>query len=703
MRKLSKDERDLLASLRTQLRQCVGFEGDKLANDRATAWRYYFGRPRGDEVAGRSDVVSGDVSAMVEAVLSQMDDAFTTGKLAEFDADGNDDVDQAQLESDTVSQHIAKRNGHLQMLSAIKSSLLLRNGVVKVWVERKSSTQRESYIDFEPEALAELLQAKPGITTNIPKGGYDPDAKTLEVDVTKTTQRLRVDFVPMYNFIYPDDWNSPDLTECPIMFERHVEERAKLVERGFPKSKIDQVRKMTGDNSVDSMAQNPGNTSNNRVGLDRSQDQVEWFECWANMDDGNGGSMRYVISFADNVLLDKSPDDIVPYAAGYTFINPGRFTGISIYDKLKAVQDMNTGLERALMDNVNTVNRNRTAFLDGVVNTDDLSDGRTNNNIRVKAGVVSDVRAAISAFTIPDQSAGILQNIQDQKSRRSEMGGAALTLATGEMQMNDRIGSQGVDRAYSVMEQLSAHMTRNMARTLIRSIYLIAHAQMRKYFTDPVTTRQGGRWASTIPSQWPERENCTVKPGMSPGDRARQAATFEKMMQSQIQLAQAGMDEVLVSMDTFYTTMMDWARASDIENPERYYVDPRSDSSKAAMQSKKQAQAQQQMMQNTLIAQAIKLEQMSNALGKYQTDVETQFKYYDTNIKAQIEEAKIVGAAAMKMIELQNAKGETIENGPANVGGAIAGTSNKATSESDNSERDNENAGNSNNELADVA
>jgi hypothetical protein len=661
MAKLPKDERDLLASLRTQLRQCVGFEGDKLANDRASAWRYYFGRPRGDEVVGRSDVVSGDLSAMTEAVLSQMDDAFTTGRLIEYEADGADDVDQAQLESDTVCQFVGRRNGNMQMLSAVKSALLLRNGIIKVWVEVRSETHTENYIDVTPEAIAAIAQGKPGITTRIPEGGYDPDEQTLEIEVTKTSKRLRVDFIPMYNFVYPDDWNSADLAECPIMFERHVEERAKLLERGFKKSKVDQVRKMMGDNSVDSLAQNPGSTSMNRTGLDSSQDQVEWFEAYANMDDGKGQSKRYCISFADNVLLDKSPDSIVPYAAGAVFINPGRFTGISLYDKLKTVQDVNTGLERALLDNVNTVNKNRTAYMDGLVNVDDLSDGRTNNNIRVRAGVVPDVRAAITAFTIPDQSAGILSNIQDQKSRRSEMGGAALTLATGEMQMNDRIGSQGIDRAYSVMEQLSAHMTRNMARTLIRSLYLIAHAQMRRHFDYPVSTRQGERWQTTVPSEWVERENCNVKPGMSPGERQRKALTFEKMMQGQIQLASSGMDEIIVSLDTFYTTMMDWARISDIDNPERYYVDPRSNASLKAQQGKQAAGKQQTDMQNLLITQAIKLEQMRSAIDKYRADQDTQFKYYNANLSAQIEEAKLVGAAAAELIKLYDSNGKVVD------------------------------------------
>jgi hypothetical protein len=117
--------------------------------------------------------------------------------------------------------------------------------------------------------------------------------------------------------------------------------------------------------------------------------------------------------------------------------------------------------------------------------------------------------------------------------------------------------------------------------------------------------------------------------------------------------------------------MMDWARTCDIENPERYYVDPRSDNSIKAQQSKQVSSKQQTDMQNLLITQAIKLEQMRSAIDKYRADQDTQFKYYNANLSAQIEEAKIVGDAALAMIklydekgnEMKNVAGEVLENG----------------------------------------
>src|SRR5688572_19858241 len=112
-----------------------------------------------------------------------------------------------------------------------------------------------------------------------------------------------------------------------------------------------------------------------------------------------------------------------------------------MHDKLKQNQDKETGLERALFDNINATNKNRTASLDGAVNPEDLADGRHNGNIRVDRRKVSDVRQAITAFAVQDNTAGILQNIQSNKRERAELGGAALDMSSGEMQLSDRIGS----------------------------------------------------------------------------------------------------------------------------------------------------------------------------------------------------------------------------------------------------------------------
>lgn len=650
-------ERTLTQKLREQLKQCAGTDEDQLAKDRKKAWDYYFQRPRGDEVPGRSVVVSGDLSAMTEAVLSQMDEAFTTDNIAEFDADGTFDEDQARMESSAVVRQVAKNNGSLELLKAIKNILLLRNGVVKVWVEERRHTVHQDLQEVTLEAFAELTAPNPGREVSVKS--YDPETGELSVAVTVIRRNLRISNLSLFNFRYPKDYDTSELQDCSFVAERHIDTRADLKSIwNFPPSKVDRSKEYSKSmSSSDETAQAPHNEQQFLVGIDKSQQSVEWFECYVLTERGRE---RICIDFNSNEVFERKQVELVPYASGQCFINPGRFTGISLFDKLKQNQDINTGLNRALLDNVNTVNKNRVAYFDGIANADDIADGRTNGQIRVRQNSgIQDVRQAITAFTIPDVSAGILQNIENQRQSRAELGGAALTLATGELQLSDRAGSQGIDRAYSVMEQLSAHMIRNISKTLIRSVFLLAHETMRRNFSEPLNIRHDGRFIETIPAQWIPREDVSIKVGMSPGERTRRVIMFEKMLENQLRLAEQGMDEVLVNLDGFYATMMDWARAGDINNPERYYVDPQSDAAQQALTNKAEQARTASETKQQLVDQAISLEQIRSAIVKYQTDVETQFKYYDANLRAEIEEAKISGNAVLDLLKQNGMTPET--------------------------------------------
>jgi hypothetical protein len=643
------NDEELLSAVRTQLAQCAGYGTNRSTEDDKTALDYYFQRSR-DVVAGRSAVVAGGFSAMVEAVLAQMSDAFSSDSLVDFCARSADDEEQAQAESDFVTYKVMAENaGIIQIQSAIKDALQLRNGIVKVWVEEKRNRQTFNYTDVAPEALAELIQPRPGVEI---KPTYDEDAQKLTLQVTQVTKIFRTKAIPKENFFYFADHDSPDLSEIGFCGERHVETRSELIQRGYSAKQVNALPQYKGTTNPAALARAPGSEQALRVGIDTSQESVEWLECYALMSGTDNTSVLHRLA-VDSALTELLADDEVkrvPYAGFWVFINPHRFTGISLFDKLKQNDDITTALERALLDNVNTVTKNRIAYSDGKVNVDDLSNGRPDGSIRVNRSV-EDVRSAIMAFNVPDLGQSILANLQHQNSLRTEMGGAALELASGNAQIGgDRMGSQGLDRAYSVMEQLSAHMLKNAANTGIRSTFLLAHATLREDFSQPIALKMRGVYVTQDPTQWPERTELYVKPGMSPGERARRVVTLTQVLDRQAALAQGSMEDILVSASGYYAALLDWLRVSDMPNPERYWLDPRSDGSVKKMNDNAQASAMQQNAQHELMRQAVELQKISSALQKYQTDVETQFKYYNANLSAQVEEAKIVGGAAVKML-----------------------------------------------------
>jgi hypothetical protein len=646
----SSEKRELIQKIKQQLVNCIGYQGDELQKSREDAYNYYFQRPRGDEVAGRSSIVTGDLSSMVEGNLAQMTEPLASKRIAEYCAYDASDEEQSQIESDCVNELVFNRqNGFIQVTSAIKSAMLLRNAVVKIWVDSRTHKQLVSKDNVDPAVINEVLdsikqsQSAKGTAVDVAVHTYDQKKKKFSATVTKTTKRFAVEAIAPENLLVPKNWDKHDFMGISFLAERHVEPRAILVERGFDKGLVKSCARF--NNGKYQQMQNsrlPNGLTPFTMPIDSSQEEVEWFECYVLLDDGDGASELRCISVCGNIMLDDEPADTICYAAGAIIINPHSYVAISLYDKLKSTQDSTTAMTRALHDNLNATNKNRTAHFDGVVEETDLTDGRTNGSIRVKQGVgIMDVRQAITAFGVPDTSANILANLDYARKVRSEMGGATLDMATGQMQMSDRMGSQGLDRAYSVMEQLASYMTKTIANTLIRSIYLIAHEVLRTQWRGPISFKRGNRWIEQNPSKWQVRDAVKVNLGASIGERTRQSVVYEKIMMKQEALAGAGMEQILVDATSYYKAVCAWMRVNDIQNPEQFFIDPRSPQSVDAFKRKAVQGQVAQQKQDGLMQQAVALEQVRAAISKYQTDVETQFKYYDATLSAQVEEAKL--------------------------------------------------------------
>jgi hypothetical protein len=262
---------------------------------------------------------------------------------------------------------------------------------------------------------------------------------------------------------------------------------------------------------------------------------------------------------------------------------------------------------------------------------------------------------------VPDTSNGIRAALEHMHRTRRELGGSSLDMASAEMQLGQRVGSEGLDRAYSVAEQLAGHMTRNIADTLVRSLFLLAHATLRLEYDYDVPLMRNGDWYVLNPSEWRPRQRLTIKVGMSPSERQRRMRMLEQILQSQMALAQVGMEGSLVTVEGYHAALVDWARTGGITNPERYFVDPRSEEGETALRDQAANEQRVKEMQERLVTQAIELEQIRALIDKYKADQDTQYKYWATRQENIREEARIVGAATTTLIAAQGkqSNGET--------------------------------------------
>lgn len=644
--------REVLKIVTALAREADGYDADEISKAQESALDYYFMRERGDEVPGRSRVVSGDVSAMVEANAAQMMPSLTAKRVVDLDADSTEDEEQAETETRATSRLVmGRRGGWLKLLEGVKDALLSRNCYAKVWVEERVRTRIRNYSDVAPEAMAEIALSSEVLS-------YTRSTGKLRVRERDVTRELEWRTVPVENFIYTKNWHSLDLQDIPFCGEIHIDLRTTLKEQ-FPDmaAKIDELPGYA-DHKVSQAARNPRKRVHRpNPTSDPALDEIEWIESYALLDtDGDGIAERRRVCFVESKLVLENVDvPLVEYAAGSALINPHRLLGVSIYDKLKQTQDIGTGLKRSAMDNANAANKSRTAYLKGIVDNDDLSDGAVNADIGVEG--VADVRQAITALGMQDVTLGILKHIEANNRSRAELGGAALDMAQANLQIGDRVGSEGVDRAYSVMEQLATMMMRTVAESFLKNVHLLAHEVLRLNFDEPITVPMGGKgdYLTVTPSEWKRREYATVRLGMSPGEKRQQRSALGFVLDAQIKLADKGYSDILVNLEGFYAALMDWCRASDLERPEQYWIDPRSDDAKQAADDLKASRAQERAAQQKLTDVALSLEQLRISLGKYEGDADRALKWAIEQLGAEIEEMKVVGKATADL-ELQKSK-----------------------------------------------
>jgi len=616
------------------LRQMEGYEGSDLARARKMAWDYYLQRPRGDEVEGRSPVVTGDVSAMVESTLSQVAEALATDHLAEFEAFGEDDEAQAKLEGEAISQLIMCGPGWYRLASAIKNALLLRMGVIHPSVinhETRTVVALEN-VDIVAKAVMEAEGEK--------FIEYDPAAKVGKVEVVERRQVLDVRNVNPENFVFIQ-WPLDDFENIPACAERRVGTRQQLVDdEGISQEKAEAIRSVPSNKSDAAVHITRGWTSA-LPAVSKMQEQVEWFVLYY-LHEGTryraivpGNSMEVI----KEEVVSRRP----PYAIGVAFINPGQLDGFSVYDKLKSTQDITTALTRMLNDNTNAVTMNRLAVIEGACNSDQLTDQDPSGILQFsRSKVGGDIRNGIMPLQTQDLTAGIVTSLQYQRQVRSEMAGASLDVGTGNVQLPDRMGSMGLDRAYSASEQLSSLVLKTFSQTLIKDLWLMCRDLVRNEWVGPLQVKLSGRWVAMEPSKWPTRYGVRVKPGMSPGERQRRSQALGALIQLQTQLASAGMEGILVDAERYYRTVCDWGRLNDIPNPEQYLIDPTSPTAVQQFQNKARQAAAQAAAQQRLQEMALALEQMEKAVTKYGIDVKAAVEKYRIDSQSEQKEAELV-------------------------------------------------------------
>jgi len=238
---------------------------------------------------------------------------------------------------------------------------------------------------------------------------------------------------------------------------------------------------------------------------------------------------------------------------------------------------------------------------------------------------VDDVDKAVREIDFSNIGAESQQFLNYMDQVRSERGGASLDLQSAQLQLAGDT-AHGIERQYTSKEQLSQLMTRTLAETLLRQTFLLIHETLRRDFPQTAQLPIGGQFVSYEPGTWKFRRRLTITAGMTAGERRDRRVALEGVLAQQEKLNGAGFGNgILVDLPTYQSTLLDWTAAGGVPNPRRYWIDPRSEASRAAQQAA-QAQAAQD---------AQKQEQLSERLFQTQVQIEVNSNEKDLAIQNQ--------------------------------------------------------------------
>ncbi len=589
-------DEDLATIIEAELSDGIGSEEDDQPTDRDMAWNYYLARPRGDEREGRSKVISTDLADMVEAILAQILPAFTSDLAVEFEADSEEDEATIAEESAYVNWVIQeKNNGFTLFYQLFKDALLTKNCVAKVTSESESVVDIQTHDNIPNQALEQAVgmlrqqvqaQGMEDVSVMLDQG---EEVSSVRVRSRKRQQRIMVTPVPIERAVVNSDHGSISLQNARFVAHRDVVTAGDLLEMGVDEEVIEELPTSTNEDYGKELSRNQIYKESEREETeDKANRPIEVHDIAMVVDyDGDGYAERRRILYSANTILLNEEVTGSMWASGAPFIQPYRWLGISLYDKLKQVQDSKTDFLRQAHDNAKTANNARIGYVVGQVNQDDIFNSKPGGGIRMKRP------DSIVPLDVPNVLPAIFQMLGYMDKVRTERAGASLDMQSQQLQVQNDT-AHGTERLVSAKEQLASMVSRTLAETVVRDIYLLVHDEARRTITEQVPFKTSGGWQTANPSKWPRRDRVSLTVGLSQGERQRQASALLAIGSQQTNAMEKGLDGVLVDYSGVYKTLIDFAKMSGLSAPEQYWIDPESPESQQELARKQQERQQQQ-------------------------------------------------------------------------------------------------------------
>jgi len=676
------DDAFVLSVINNELEQTLSFSPNNFSSgtsiDIETPLNYYLGKPDGTEVEGRSQVTSTDVADCIEWIMPSVMEAFLgSADCVSFDPVNPEDEEQAELETEYVYDVLMKKNdGFVILHQMTKDALLQNNGISKVYYTKEEKIETVSYSGLTQEQLHLLVNTKKDIEIFSLKEDVTDFGTFYDVQFKNTCiyGKINVESVPLENIKVNSDHNSINLTNARFVCHEMVKTYTDLINLGIPEKTIKELPFANSyRNSFRQEAQNESVLSS-RSAVDMTMQEYDLQESYLYMDYNNDGIAEYVkvTTVGEGTpthLISVEPlPDGSPWVGCTAILMSHKFRGLSIYDRVKEIQDQSTAVLRSTLDNFYLQNNQEKEVVQAlVVDMDELLTSTPGGIKRVKqAGAINPI--PVQAFT--DSPILLMRYLAEMKAGRT---GVSADGPSAPQNIGDRVGSQGVAQLMTAKEALSGLIVRVLAETGLKPIYIKIRDLAHKHIDTIEDYKFKGRWVQVNPSEWIPRSLTTVKVGLGAGNKQEKLAAIGQLQSIQATLASSPFT-YLLDDTRIYNTINEFCKLSGLHSAYKYVLDPQSDVAKQQKEMQQQSQAEAsakaeqvqvaQMQMEASLAQAElgKAEAMQQSV-RYKAEAEANKQKLDLMkhqyeaklaiIEQQYEQMKILADDANKSADME--------------------------------------------------
>lgn len=583
---IGMSEDDLQNKVRQYVSDAIQYIDDEISPLRAESTKYYLGDEFGNEVDGRSRVVSRDVRDSVQSVLpSMMRVFFGAEKVVEFVPRGPEDIAHAEQATDYVNYVLKQDNDAVAIFySVFKDALMNKSGIVKWWWDDSVTVETYNF-----EALAEpemaLILEEEGVEAVSVEAYPDPSVpeeilmqmqmqgmpapQLYDVEIRRKTpvNKVRIATMPPEEFFV--DAAATSIANSQVVGHRTMATISDLVAMGYEEDEVsqyasDQVEFLDNENYI---ARHPN--SSGAVDFGQNQRRVQYVEAWCKIDyDGDGiAELRKVCTLGENFhVVNNEPANDIPFAIFACDPEPHLFFGSDLADLTKDIQRIKSAVIRGMLDSLAFALYPRTGVVEGMVDIDDVLNPEVGSVIRMRQP------GMVQQLTVPflgKEAFPMVQYLDQMKTERTGQSAASQGLDPDVLQSTTRAGVMATIKGAEQHTEMIARLFAELGfKPLFKGLLklLIEHQDQERM------VRLRNEWTPIDPRVWDSSMDVSVNVGMGAGQADEKMAMLTQIASRQEALMEKmGFDNPIVSLGQYRTTLSKMLEVAGWEDANQFF------------------------------------------------------------------------------------------------------------------------------------